>query len=54
MPEHVHLLIREPKRAILAKALQALKISVSVQQRERPFWQARYYDFNVYTDHKFR
>jgi putative transposase len=35
MPEHVHLLISEPKRAILAKALQALKISVSVQQKER-------------------
>ena len=54
MPEHVHLLVSEPKRAILAKAIQALKISVSVQQREQPFWQARYYDFNVYTTHKFR
>ncbi|AEU36105.1 transposase [Granulicella mallensis] len=27
MPEHVHLLINEPKRAILVKTLQALKIS---------------------------
>jgi putative transposase len=36
MPEHVHLLISEPKRAILAKAIQALKISVSVPQKKRP------------------
>ena len=52
MPEHVHLLVSEPKSALLAKALQALKLSVAVQRRERPFWQARYYDFNVYTPHK--
>ena len=36
MPEHVHLLVSEPKRAILAKAIQALKLSVAVQSRERP------------------
>ena len=29
MPEHVHLLVSEPKRAILAKALQALNLSVA-------------------------
>jgi putative transposase len=52
MPEHVHLLLSEPRRAILAKALQALKLSVAVQSRERPFWQARYYDFNVFTESK--
>jgi putative transposase len=52
MPEHVHLLVSEPKQAVLAKALQALKLSVAVQRRERPFWQARYYDFNVYTPDK--
>ena len=52
MPEHVHLLVSEPKKALLSKAIQALKLSVSVQSRERPFWQARYYDFNVYTPHK--
>src|SRR5271155_3982164 len=45
MPEHVHLLISEPKGALLAKTLQALKLSVAVQREERPFWQARYYDF---------
>ena len=37
MPEHVHLLVSEPKGALLATALQALKLSVSVQSRERPF-----------------
>jgi len=52
MPEHIHLLVSEPRKAILAKALQALKLSVAVQRRERPFWQARYYDFNVYTAKK--
>jgi putative transposase len=52
MPEHVHLLVSEPERGLLAKGLQALKLSVAVQRGERPFWQARYYDFNVYTPHK--
>ena len=51
MPEHVHLLVSEPERATLATALQAMKQSVSrrlICGREH-FWQARYYDFNVYT-----
>jgi len=52
MPEHVHLLVSEPKKAILAKAIQALKLSVSVQSQQRPFWQVRYYDFNVFTHRK--
>jgi putative transposase len=52
MPEHVHLLVSEPKNALLSKAIQGLKLSVSVQRKERPFWQARYYDFNVYTNAK--
>jgi putative transposase len=52
MPEHVHLLLSEPKEGLLAKVLQALKLSVAVQRTERPFWQARYYDFNVFTDRK--
>jgi putative transposase len=47
MPEHVHLLVNEPRRALLSKAVQALKLSVSMRSRERPFWQAHYYDFNV-------
>jgi putative transposase len=52
MPEHVHLLVSEPERALLAKALQALKLSVAVQSEQRPFWCKRYYDFNVYTEEK--
>lgn len=52
MLDHVHLLLSEPKKALLSKALQALKISVSVQSQERPFWQARYYDFNVHSEEK--
>jgi putative transposase len=53
MPEHVHLLISEPKLARLDKALQALKLSVSVQSVQGRFWQKRYYDFNLFSDGKF-
>jgi putative transposase len=49
MPEHVHLLLNEPGRESLAVGLQALKISVGKRAKQRPFWQPRYYDFNVYT-----
>jgi len=52
MPEHVHLLPGEPEKVMLSKAIQALKLSVSVQSRQRPFWQARYYDFNVHNEEK--
>ncbi len=48
MPEHVHLLVDEPKSGTLARALQALKTSVSKQSVQRPFWLPRYYDFNVH------
>jgi putative transposase len=54
MPEHVHLLVSEPERKPLARALQALKQSVArrlIAGREH-FWQARYYDFNVFTSKK--
>jgi putative transposase len=47
MPEHVHLLVSEPRRGMLDRAIQALKTSVSKQSEQRPFWLARYYDFNV-------
>jgi putative transposase len=49
MPEHVHLLVNEPKIGSLDRAMQALKLSVSVRQREIPFWLTRYYDFNVFS-----
>ena len=52
MPEHVHLLMNEPPDDPLSKALQASKISVSRRLIESPFWQTRYYDFNVFTHNK--
>jgi putative transposase len=53
MPGHVHLLVNEPQRGCLAKAILALKLSVSVRTHERPFWQAHSYDFNGYTHPEF-
>jgi putative transposase len=52
MPEHVHLLLTEPSGAPLATAIQAVKLSVARQRPERPFWQARYYDWIVYSEKK--
>ena len=52
MPEHVHLLLSEPEKESLAKALQALKLSVTKQIGAKQFWQPRYYDFNVFTARK--
>ena len=49
MPEHVHLLVSEPRKAVLATAIQAVKLSVARRRGERPFWQPRYYDRNVHT-----
>ena len=55
MPEHVHLLVSEPEQALLLRAIQSLKQAVArrlaLRSRE-PFWQARYYDFNVFTERK--
>jgi putative transposase len=53
MPEHVHLLVNEPRHALLSKAIQAVKLSVAMRSRERPFWQAHYYDFNISSHEKF-
>jgi putative transposase len=52
MPEHVHMLLSEPETKPLATALQALKLSVSKLSTPKPFWQTRYYDFNVFTHNK--
>jgi putative transposase len=46
------LLLSEPGKGVLSVALPALKISVSKRAKERPFWQARYYHFNVLTQEK--
>jgi REP-associated tyrosine transposase len=57
MPEHVHLLMSEPEKGRLRLALQILKQSVSRQlphpSADAPFWEPRYYDFNVLTDRRF-
>ena len=54
MPEHVHLLLSEPERSSMAIAIQMLKQITAHQlgPGRAPFWQARYYDFNVYTKKK--
>jgi putative transposase len=52
MPEHVHLLLGEPGRELLAVGIQALKLSAANRAKQRPFRQARYYDFNVFTEAK--
>ena len=52
MPEHVHLLVSEPSKGSLSQAIQALKLSISRRRGEHPFWQARYYDFNVHSSKK--
>jgi putative transposase len=53
MPEHVHLLLSEPERGTLARALQSLKSASARTARDvptgktgacAPFWQTRYYD----------
>ena len=56
MPEHVHLLANEPECGTLAQAMQSLKQGVVRRLALRaadPFWQARYYDFNLWSEHKF-
>jgi putative transposase len=52
MPEHVHLLIGEPLKGTVAGVIHAVKLSVVLRRTERPFWQARCYDFNVRTTEK--
>jgi putative transposase len=66
MPEHIPILISEPKRKTIPIVMQVLKQRVGLRllpkrrpraQREfwetiRHFWQPRSYDFNVYSDRK--
>ena len=57
MPEHVHLLLSRPHREALTVALQVLKQKTSRRLRPKtgePFWQRRYYDFNIWTVDKHR
>lgn len=59
MPEHVHLLVSEPERELLATAILALKVSVALRtvrfrrDGQGTLWQKRYYDHNVRTYEKF-
>ena len=55
MPEHVHLLLSEPKHQKLEDTFRVLKTQASRKlKNKRPqFWQERYYDFNVLTQLKF-
>ncbi len=56
MPEHVHMLVSEPERGTLAQAMQSLKQGVARKlalRAQDSFWQARYYDFNVWSEQKF-
>ena len=55
MPEHVHLLVGEPRRSSLSVALQVLKQQTSRKLKvrgEAQFWQRRHYDFNVHNEEK--
>jgi putative transposase len=55
MPEHVHLLVGEPRRSSLSVAIQVVKQQTSrklKQPEEVQFWQRRYYDFNVWNEEK--
>jgi putative transposase len=52
MPEHVHMLVGEPQKGDVSALTHALKLSTSMRRTERPFWQARYYDFLVHNDEK--
>jgi putative transposase len=56
MPEHIHMLVNEPEQGSLSRVMQSLKQSVArtlALRAEDPFWQARYYDFNVWSKRKF-
>ncbi len=52
MPEHVHLLVGEPQKSTVSGVVHALKLSVAKRCAERPFWQARFYDFLVQNEEK--
>jgi REP-associated tyrosine transposase len=55
MPEHVHLLISEPPNSTPSTIMQVVKQRVARAARTKdgePFWQRRFYDFNVWTRKK--
>jgi putative transposase len=54
MPNHVHLLLSEPRLHPLSTTLNVLKAETSKHLKgdRKQFWQTRYYDFNVLTHRK--
>lgn len=55
MPEHVHLLLAEPRVSTLSVVLQVLKQETSKKLKQpgtAQFWQRSYYDVNLWTDKK--
>ena len=54
MPEHVHLLVSEPRRKLLADAIHYLKLSFAKGLGAGVFWQKRYYDRNVRSEREFK
>ena len=55
MPEHVHLLVNEPRRGTLAAVIQVLKQMTSRKLKkpgEPQFWLRRYHDYVVPTEAK--
>ena len=53
MPEHVHLLVNEPPRGLLADAIHYLKLSFAKRLGAGVFWQKRYYDRNIRNEPEF-
>ena len=47
MPEYFYLLLGEPGVGVLADAMKMFKLSVSLRQSRKPFWQKRYHDRNL-------
>jgi REP-associated tyrosine transposase len=52
MSNHIHLLMTEPEETPLSTAIQVLKQRFSRTRSEEFVWEARYHDFNVFTESK--
>ncbi len=59
MPEHVHLLVSEPQIANPSTVVQAVKLGFSrrvltstASETSHHFWLSRFYDFNLWSQHK--
>jgi|SRR5579859_3478406 len=57
MPEHVHILISEPRISDPSTVVQAVKLGFTQRWRATrgvsgQFWQRRFYDFNVWSQRK--